>query len=93
MKFWHKSRAITLVQICQKGCVTIKLDLVNINAYINFVKIYQFILKILSGNNLKIYQFILKILSGNKIMMDKRNARKRKSYIAPPPFQSGAIIK
>ena len=44
MKFWHKSRAITLVQIHQKlMCNNPKLDLVNINAYIK------------SGENLTIY--------------------------------------
>ena len=36
-KFWRKSRAITLIQICDKMASIIhKLDLVNIKAYIKF---------------------------------------------------------
>ena len=33
-------------------CNNPKLDPANINAYINLVKIYQFVLKILSGNEI-----------------------------------------
>ena len=37
MKFWRKSRAITLVPIKKKiTCNDPRLDLVNINAYIKF---------------------------------------------------------
>ena len=35
--FWRKSRAMTLVQMCEKiTCNNLKLDLVNMNAYIKF---------------------------------------------------------
>ena len=37
MKFWHKSNAITLVQISKKMlCNNPKQDLVNMNAHIKF---------------------------------------------------------
>ena len=37
MKFWHKSRAITLVQMCEKlVCNNSKLDPAKMNAYIKF---------------------------------------------------------
>ena len=36
MKFWHKSRAITLVQMCDNDVYNPKLDLVNINKHIKF---------------------------------------------------------
>ena len=42
MEFWRKSSAITLVQMCEKSCVTIRarqLDLVNMKAYIKFGEI------------------------------------------------------
>ena len=40
MKFWHKSRGITLVQMCKKKmCNNPRLDLVNINVYIKFGEI------------------------------------------------------
>ena len=37
--FWHKSRAITLVQISEMLCNNPKLDLVNMNACIKFGEI------------------------------------------------------
>ena len=40
MKFWRKSRAITLVQMCKKMmCNNPNVDLVNIIAYIKFGEI------------------------------------------------------
>ena len=38
MKFWRKSRAITLVLMCKNS----NLDIVNINAYTKFVEILSF---------------------------------------------------
>ena len=46
-KFWHKPRAKTLLQISKMCHVTLnpKLDIVNIKAYIKFVKFCQFVLE------------------------------------------------
>ena len=48
MKYWCKSRAITLVQICDNP----NLDLVNMNAYIKFGESVSFFLKVLSRNEI-----------------------------------------
>ena len=52
MKFWIKSRIITLLQIDENQC-TINLDFVNTNAcYANFGQNPSIVLKILSGNEI-----------------------------------------
>ena len=53
-KFWYKSRAITAINLRKMTVNNPSLDLVNINAYQSLVKIYLFILKILSGNKMSI---------------------------------------
>ena len=73
----HKSNTNAWKMMCNNP----NLDLVNINVYTKFGKVYR---------------FLLKILSGNEIMMDRQNDwqndRQPKCSIAPPPFSRGAII-
>ena len=60
-KFLHQSRAITLLQMREKLCVTIPTQFLSISMH--------------TRNLVKFYQFVLKILSRNKIMREGQTGR------------------
>ena len=71
-QFWHQSRAVTLLQICEKQQFTIPTRILSMMMCIqNLVSFCQFVLKILSKN---------RILTSSKGSNSVTNLRKTKIY-------------